>query len=114
LGTGIGRVTLLQSLIFLASCLRAGRKPDAPPRLRGPSSARIALGIKGGGAYHRGLAFAADRRQRMEIRVKRDADASVGSGTFQDFNILSAAHANFGHMDNVPTGLREQRRGRTW
>jgi hypothetical protein len=43
----------------------------------------------------------------MEIRVERDADARFGSGSLQDVHIISAAHADFGYVDHVPTSLRQ-------
>ena len=62
-------------------------------------------------AYHGRPALAADRKQGMEIRVKRDADARLGTGARQHIRIRRAAHADFGHMDHVPAGLRQQAGG---
>jgi hypothetical protein len=45
----------------------------------------------------------------MEVRVQRDADARFGSSSLQDVPIIGAAHADFGHVDHVPAGLRKQR-----
>ena len=47
----------------------------------------------------------------MEVRVKRDADARLGSGSLQDIHIISAAHADFGHVNHVPASLHQQSGG---
>ena len=47
----------------------------------------------------------------MEVRVKRDADARLGSGALRDVHIIGAAHADVGHVEHVPARLRKQTGG---
>ena len=54
------------------------------------------------------VAFAADRKQWMGIRIERDADAPLGSGMSHDIDIVGATHADLGHMDHVPTRPHKQ------
>ena len=61
--------------------------------------------------YHEKPALAADRKQGMEIRVKRDADARLGAGARQHIRIRRAAHADFRHVDHVPPSLGQQTSG---
>ena len=60
---------------------------------------------------NRRAALTARRKQCVEIRVERDADALIRSGSLQDVDVIGAAHPDFGYVSHVPAGLCEQRAG---
>ncbi len=47
----------------------------------------------------------------MEIRIERNADASLSPAPLEDFQIICTAHPDFRYVDDVPPGLRQQSRG---
>ena len=55
-------------------------------------------------AHYRRPGLTAGREQCVEIRVERNADALLRSGSLQDVGIIGAAHSNFGYVSHVPAG----------
>jgi hypothetical protein len=44
----------------------------------------------------------------VKIRVEGHADPCLGQSAAQNLAIISAAHADVGHMDRIPTRLSQQ------
>ena len=47
----------------------------------------------------------------MEVRVERDADALLRSGSLQDGDVIGAAHSDIGYVNHIPAGLNEDAGG---